>query len=166
MRKTIMAVVAAAAVLVIGGAIGAVAQEDQTTEDTTVVESVRPGRGHHRGLGGVLLDEMVTDGVIDQSTADDISAWLEVRHAEAQANREERREAFEEAWADDVLTLEEAEALGGRIGDTDDGPLAEAWADGELTRDEVEVARAEFGGRRGHRGPPSGADVEDTSTGA
>lgn len=169
MRKTIMAVLAAAAVLVIGGAIGAIAQEDgTTTDDTAVVEAAGPHRGGHHGLGdGALLDEMVADGVIDQSTADDISAWLGERRAEAEAAREEKRAAFEEAWADDVLTLEEAEALGGPIADTEDGPLAEAWADGQLTRDEVEAARAEFGGRRGHRGPHGeGAEVEESSTNA
>lgn len=167
MRKTIMAVVAAAAVLVIGGAIGAVAQEDgTTTDDSAVEETVRPLRVHDREFGGALLDEMVTDGVIDQSTADDITAWLEERRAEFEATREERRAAFEEAWEDDVLTLAEAEALGGPFADTEDGPLAEAWADGELTRDEVEAARAEFGGRRGHHRGFSGGDVEESSTSA
>ena len=167
MRKTIMAVVAAAAVLVVGGAIGAVAQEDDTTTDDTAAEvELRPGHRHYHGFGGVLLDEMVADGVIDQSTADDITAWLEERRAEARAEREERRAAFEEAWADDVLTLDEAEALGGPFADTEDGPLADAWADGQLTRDEVEEARAELGGRRGHHRGPFGADVEESSTGA
>lgn len=155
MRKTLTAMIAAAAVLIIGGALGAVAQTESETDtgDTTVAETeaTRPVRGH---LIENLLDEMVTDGVIDAIQADDIATWLEERRAELAAEREAKRAAFEAAWEDGVLTEDE-------VGDfphadrllAEDGPFAEAWADGELTREEFDAVRGGFPGRRGpHRG--------------
>ena len=95
--------------------------------------------------------------------------------AEVLAELEAAREQLQEAWADDVLTLDEIEGLpfADRLTDPE-GPLADAWADGELTKDEMQEAREEFGprrghGRRGHGGFGPGADApleEGTSTSA
>jgi hypothetical protein len=151
MRKTIMAMLAAAAVLVIGGAIGAAAQTgDEPEGDTTVTETdIRPVRGHL--LEGVL-DEMVADGVITDDQAAEIADWLENKRTELAAQRDELRAAFEAAWADDVLTADEVAEFpfADRL-TAEDGPFAEAWADGQLTRDEFDAVKAELGGRHfGH----------------
>lgn len=157
MRKTLMAMIAAIAVLVIGGSLGALAQTENTGDDAAQTkELVRPVRGH---LFEGALDEMVADGVIDADQAIAITAWLENRRSELEDEREERRAAHEAAWADDVLTAEEAANLpsADRLL-SEDGPFADAWEDGQLTREEFEAAKAEFGGRRGlgHRGPGLG----------
>jgi len=156
MRKTIMAMLAAAAVLVIGGAIGAAAQtDDEPVSDTTVTETESR---HVRGqlLEGVL-DEMVADGVITDDQAIEIAEWLENKRTELAAQREEMRAALEAAWADDVLTTDEVADLpfADRL-TAEDGPFAEAWEDGQLTREEFDAIKAEIGRRGfGHdrRGP-------------
>ena len=147
MRKSIAALTAGA--LIAGGAMVATAQTDgaDTTEDAT--EQVRPSRGAHLSE---FFSEMVTEGVISQDQADQLTAELESRAAVRQAERAERRAAFEAAWEDDVLTVAELEELGAdRILD-EDGPFAEALADGEITRDEFDAVKAEIGprGGRGH----------------
>jgi hypothetical protein len=159
MRKTLMAMIAAAGVLVIGGSLGALAQTDDTSygdDSTQAEEMLRPVRSHL--LGGVL-DEMVADGVIEAEQATAITEWLENRRSELQEQREARRSAHEAAWADGVLTSEEAANL--PSADwllSEDGPFAEAWDDGQLTRDEFESVRSELGDRRGFgpRGPGMG----------
>ena len=159
MRKTLMAMIAAAAVLVIGGSLGAIAQTGEATmedDSTQKVEMFRPLRGHL--LDGVL-DEMVADGVIDSAQATAITEWLEERRSQLMEQRAEWRAAHEAAWADDVLTREEAADLpsADRLL-AEDGPFSEAWEDGQLTRDEVAAVRSELGPRRGfgHRGPGPG----------
>ena len=160
MRKTIAAI--AAGVLIIGGAAVASAQVDEST-DTPVREMTK---GDH--VADVLA-ELVEDGTITQSQANAITEAFEAKRAEFQAMREERRAereaaraALEEAWADDVLTLDEVEGLpfADRLTDPE-GPLAEAWEDGELTKEEAQEAREEFGPRRGHgrRGFGPGPDA-------
>ena len=156
MRKTFVAMIAAAAVLIIGGSLGALAQAEDTTPegDTTQSEErLRPLIGHRLSR---VLDEMVADGVIDAEQAAAITDWLENRRAEWESERDERRAAHEAAWADGVLTAEEAAGL--PSADwllAEDGPFGEAWEDGQLTREEAETVRAEVGERRGHghRGP-------------
>ena len=174
MRKTIA--ILAAGVLIIGGAAVASAQTDEADEPIPAREM---SRGDH---AAEVLGELVENGTITQAQSDAIQAAFEAKRVELQAEREERRaemeagrEQLEEAWSDDVLTLEEAEALpfADRLTDPE-GPLAEAWADGELTKDEMREAHEEFGHRRGHgrRGPggfgpgPDAPLEEGTSTSA
>jgi hypothetical protein len=168
MRETIA--ILAAGVLIIGGAAVASAQVDETDDPVPAHEMKR---GDH---ADEVLAELVEDGTITQAQSDAIVAAFEAKRVELQAQREERRaemeaarEQLEEAWSDDVLTLEEAEALpfADRLTDPE-GPLAEAWADGELTKDEVREARQEIGPRRGHGprgfhgfGPGPHAPVEE-----
>ena len=154
MRKTLTAMIAAAAVLVIGGSLGAMAQ----TGDAPVEADPTPAEQTFRPLGGLLagaLDEMVADGVIDSEQAKAITEWLQERRSERMELRTERRVAHDAAWADGVLTLDEAAELpsADRLL-AEDGPFAEAWEDGQLTRDEVEVVRSQLGdgGGFGHRG--------------
>jgi hypothetical protein len=96
-----------------------------------------------------VLEGLVSDGTITQDQADAVVSGLDDARAERHAAQEALRAAWDEAWADDVLTLEEAQSLGadGPVGDrlTDpDGPLADQWADGQLTREELDDAKAEF----------------------
>lgn len=147
MRKTIVAMLAAAAVLVVGGAVGAIAQTDEaTTEtDTAVAEAAPLGHKGERLAG--LLDEMVDDGVITAEQAESITEWLQNKRAEIQAEREALRAAFDEAWSDGVLTEEEAAQFPfyERLQAVED-----LWADGEVTQEEWDAFRDEFP-RRGPR---------------
>ena len=150
MRKTVAALTAGA--LIAGGAMVATAQtdsSDQVDPDAPIVEMKRGERISS------FFDDMVTQGVISQDQADTMLTELESRHEERLAERQERREAFESAFEDDVLTLAELEELGAdRILD-EDGPFAEALEDGEISRDEFDAIRAEFGPRH-HGGPGRG----------
>lgn len=139
MRKTIVAMLAAAAVLVVGGALGAIAQTDEGETDTVTSEVAPLGHKGERLAG--LLDEMVSDGVITAEQAEAITEWLENKREEARAEREALREAFEAAWDDGVLTEDEAaqfpfferlEAIEG------------LWADGQVTQEEWDAFREEF----------------------
>lgn len=155
MRKTLMAMIAAAAVLVIGGSLGAMAQMEDTGDDTAQAEEmIRPYRGL---LFEGVLDEMVADGVIEAEQVPAITDWLENRRSEREQRREDMRAAHDAAWADDVLTAEEAASLPSaeRLL-SEDGPFAEAWEDGQLTREKFDAVKSEFGGRHGfgkNRGP-------------
>ena len=172
MRKLITLV--AAVVLVVGGAMVATAQTDDT-------DPAPPLAGERHEILTGVLDDLVENGTIEQSQADAIVEALDAKRAEFEAAREERRAEFEaareaarEAWSDGVLTQDEAEALpfGDRLTDPD-GPFAEAWSDGQLTQEEVDELRPEFGFRRGpgghHRGGlgfgPDGAPPVDSDTG-
>lgn len=148
MRKTIVAMLAAAAVLVVGGALGAIAQTDEGEGETDTAITAAVAQLGHKGerLAG-LLEEMVEDGVITSEQADSITEWLENKHAEVRAEREAMREAFEEAWSDGILTAEEAAQFpfGERLAAIDG-----LWADGQVTQEEWDAFRAEFP-RRGVR---------------
>lgn len=148
MRKTVAALTAGA--LIAGGAMVATAQTDDAPEpDAPIVEMKRGERISS------FFDDMVADGVISQDQADTMLAELESRHEERLAERQERREAFESAFEDDVLTVAELEELGAdRILD-ENGPFAEALEDGQITRDEFEAVHAERGPGH-HRGPGRG----------
>lgn len=150
MRKTVAALTAGA--LIAGGAMVATAQTDSTDPVDSDAPIVQMKKGERISS---FFDEMVGQGVISQDQADTMLAELESRHEERVAERQERREAFESAFEDDVLTVAELEELGAdRILD-EDGPFAEALEDGEITRDEFEAIHAELGPRH-HRGPGRG----------
>jgi hypothetical protein len=159
MRKTVAALTAGA--LITGGAMVATAQTDdgETTDPKPPVVEMERGARISSFFG-----EMVTQGVISQDQADTMLAELESRHEARVAEREERREAFESAFEDDVLTVAELEELGAdRILD-EDGPFAEALDDGQITRDEFEAIHAELGPRH-HRGPGRGLGIGGPGTG-
>ena len=145
MRKTIVAMLAAAMVLVIGGAIGAVAQTDEAETDQPAAEAEPLS---HRGekLAG-LLDEMVEDGVITAEQAASITEWLVNKRAEIRAEREALREAFQEAWSDGVLTEDEASQFPffERL-----QAIEDLWADGQVTQEEWDAFHDQFP-RRGPR---------------
>lgn len=144
MRKTLVALVAGA--LILGGAAIAMAQTDETTTDTSPPVA-HMDRGDHLSE---FLAEMVDEDVITQEQADTLISELESRFEARQAEREEHRALFEEAFSDDVLTVEELEEIGAtRILD-EDGPFAEALADGELTRAEFDAIHASMPLRDGH----------------
>lgn len=145
MRKTIVAMLAAAAVLVIGGALGAIAQTDEAETDTAVTDVAPFAHGGERLTG--LLDEMVTDGVITSEQAVSITEWLETKRAEMRAERETLREAFQQAWSDGVLTEDEAAQFpfSERL-----GAIEELWADGQVTQEEWDAFHDDFP-RRGLR---------------
>ena len=150
MRKTVAALTAGA--LIAGGAMVATAQTDDADTADTQPPIVEMKRGERISS---FFDDMVADGVISQDQADTMLAELETRHEARVAEREERREAFESAFEDDVLTVAELEELGAdRILD-EDGPFAVALEDGEITRDEFEEFHSEFGPRH-RRGPGRG----------
>lgn len=158
MRKTVAALTAGA--LIAGGAMVATAQTDSDDGAESDAPVVQMNRGERISS---FLDDMVAQGVIDQDQADTMLAELEARREARVAERQERREAFESAWEDDVLTVAELEELGAdRILD-EDGPFAEALEDGEITRDEFQEVRSEFGPRR-HRGPGLGFGASETGT--
>ena len=153
MRTSLVALIAGS--MIIGGAAIAVAQTDDTPTGTTIESTVgeRTRGGHLEGF----FSDMVAEGVISQDQADTLTAELRERFEERRAAIAERREAFQAAWEDNVLTVAELEELGaGRIL-AEDGPFADALEDGELTRAEFEEIRREFPRRGpGHhrfRGP-------------
>ena len=156
MRKTVAALTAGA--LIAGGAMVATAQTDQADSAATDAPTVQMNRGERISS---FFDEMVDQGVISQDQADSMLSELEARREARVAEREERREAFESAWEDDVLTVEELEELGADRILAEDGPFAEALEDGQITRDEFEEVRAEFGPRR-HRGHGRGFGAAET----
>lgn len=159
--KRIVTAVLAALLMIIGASV-AMAQTDDSdgsTSTTTELDDAGawPGRVGQRGevLQGVL-DELVTEGTLTQDQADAVVDALDAKRTEFEAQRDELRAAWDEAWSDDILTEDEAAELaadapfGDRLVDPD-GPLAQYWEDGQLTRDELAEAHQGLGLRRGGR---------------
>lgn len=155
MRKRILAL-SAATMLILGAALVASAQTDETAADTDTVTRNHP-------LVEEVLDDLVADDVITEDQATAITEALSERWDEAreefQARREEHRELAEqvrEFLEDDVITAEElAQLPADSVFNDADGPLAEALEDGEITVDELENAGAWMRGF--HRGFQRGA---------
>jgi hypothetical protein len=174
--KTILASLAAAAVLVAGAFIAStladapadaqVAQEPNT-ETTDTTEPIGP-------LVEVL-DGLVADGVITQPQADEVRERLIAAHsewrAERRALREERRadreERREERMADrelirgfledDVIDRDELAQLGDDHPFNDpDGPWADSASDGQITREELAAVGQMWRERRGWNGDGAG----------
>lgn len=139
MRKTIVAMVAAAALLVVGGAVGALAQTDEAPTERASTEVASLGHKAERLAG--LLNEMVEDEVITSEQAESITEWLRNKHAEVRADRAAMREAFEEAWSDGVLTEEEATQFPffDRL-----KAAGDLWTDGQVTQEEWDAFRDAF----------------------
>lgn len=169
MRKVI-ASLAAAGVLVAGAFVAstvtgteASAQTDETA--VTIDEATRPTRG--AVLDGVL-DDLVTDGTLNQSQADAVSDAVAVKREEIKEMREERRanraerHAQLEEWLEDgVISAEELDELDVELPIHEDGPLAEALEDGQITQAEWDAFVEERKERRGHRRGAS----QDSATG-
>ncbi len=155
--KRIIASLAAAGVLVAGAFVAstvasseASAQTDETA--VTTDEAARPYRG--AVLDGVL-DELVTDGTLNQGQADAVTDAVAVKRAEIRELREERRanraeihEQLEEWLTDGVITAEELAQLDVELPLHEDGPLAEALEDGQITQAEWDAFHEE---RNEHR---------------
>lgn len=152
MRKIIVSL-AAAGVLVAGAFVAStIASSEasaQTDETSVAIDDARPNRG--AVLDGVL-DDLVTDGTLDQSQADAVKDALVAKHEEIRENREERRanraerrERFE-AWLEDgVITADELAELDVELPLHEDGPLAEALEDGKITQAEWDAFVEERG---------------------
>lgn len=182
--KKILASLAAASLLVAGGVTTAVvsggsvatAQEapGETPGTSTDETRTRPDKG---AILDEVLDQLVTDGVIDSDQATAVKDALTSKAEELRANRPERghhrgpgngigRELLEDGVisADELAELPEGHPL------TDpDGPFGEYLEDGQITQDELEEARAQleeqfgdgFRGRRGFRGFGPGPNADD-----
>ena len=156
MRK-IIASLAAAGVLVAGAFVAstvATSEASAQTDETAVTtdEAARPYRG--AVLDGVL-DELVTDGTLNQGQADAVTDAVAVKRAEFRELREERRanraeihEQLEEWLEDGVITAEELAQLDFELPLQEDGPLADALEDGQITQAEWDAFQEE---RNEHR---------------
>ena len=169
MRK-IIASLAAAGVLVAGAFVAstvATSEASAQTDETAVTtdEAARPYRG--AVLDGVL-DELVTDGTLNQGQADAVTDAVAVKRAEIKELREERRanrtemhEQLEEWLKDGVITAEELAQLDVELPLHEDGPLAEALEDGQITQAEWDALQEE---RNEHRQARRGG-LRDSVTG-
>lgn len=92
------------------------------------------------GFLGEVLDDLVDDGTITRSQADDIVEAAQDKAEELKTERLELRGLLSGLLEDGVITDQEASELPDdhwAFGDAFD----EAWADGELTREEIREIR-------------------------
>lgn len=172
MRKIIVSI-AAAGVLVTGAfvasAITTTEASAQTDEAPVVTDSAtRPDRGAI--LDGVL-DDLVTDGTLNQGQADAVKDALVAKHEEIKEKfgdrmerRERRQEMHEkiEGWLEDgVISADELAELDVDLPRFEDGPLAEALEDGQITQAEWDAASEE---RKANREARRGGN-KDSATG-
>jgi hypothetical protein len=176
--KKVLAALAASGVLIAGGFVTAavsapstaVAQEAPETGD----DVVRPERG---AILDEVLDQLVTDGVIDSDQATAIRDALEAKHDEMREQfgdhpgfrkhrgfRDGDRPNMRGFLEDGVIDADELAELpeGHPLADPD-GPAAEYLDDGQLTTEELEELHGELGGRghgpRGFDGPAGNEEV-------
>ncbi len=164
MRK-IVAALAAAAVLVAGAFTatvvvgGAASAQDEPDESASLEAPERPHRG---AVLGVVLDDLVGEGVITSDQAAQITAAVEERAAELREEFGDRplrrgpgvRRGFGPGMAgmleDGVIDAGElAELPEDHPFNDPDGPAAAYLDDGELTVDELRKLHAELCEQRG-----------------
>jgi hypothetical protein len=118
-----------------------------------------------------VLDDLVTDGTINQAQADAVENAIEERRTELRDAAQARREQFRTFLEDGTLSADELAQL------PEDSPLRnldQFLEDGQLTRDELrQLGGFRFGGRGFGHGPLGGspddgagdapATTEDTS---
>jgi|FLYL01.1.fsa_nt_gi polyhydroxyalkanoate synthesis regulator phasin len=97
-------IVGFAAVLVAGGALVAVAQTDEGGG------SEAPERPRF-GILGEVLDELVSDGVLDESQAEAVLDAVAAKKEEIRAERQALREQIQEFLSDGVITQDEIAQL-------------------------------------------------------
>lgn len=122
--------------------------------------------GGPEGTGTILsdvLDELVTDGTINQSQADAIETAVDERRTELRTEAEALREQMQEFLSDGTLSADELAQLPA------DHPLRnldQFLEDGQLTQDELRQLGG-FGRGFGHHGmrgaPPNLDDTTDTT---
>jgi hypothetical protein len=123
--------------------------------------------GGPAGTSSVLsdvLDELVTDGTINQGQADAIETAVEERRTEIREQAEALREQMQEFLSDGTLSADELAQL------PEDHPLRnldQYLEDGKLTQDELRQLGG-FGRGFGHHGmrggPPTTDDSSDDTT--
>ncbi|HEU0235460.1 MAG TPA: hypothetical protein VFR14_03350 [Candidatus Limnocylindrales bacterium] len=123
--------------------------------------------GGPAGSGSILsdvLEELVTDGTINQAQSDAIENAVEERKTELQAEAEALREQLQGFLEDGTLSADELAQL------PEDHPLRNLDAyleDGQLTQEELQQLRGfgpGFGGRGHGHGPWGGAPDDSTDT--
>jgi polyhydroxyalkanoate synthesis regulator phasin len=122
--------------------------------------------GGPQGTGSILsdvLDELVTDGTINQGQADAIETAVDERRTELQTEAEALREQMQEFLSDGTLSADELAQL------PEDHPLRnldQFLEDGQLTQDELRQLGG-FGRGFGHHGmrgePPTTDDSSEDS---
>jgi len=171
--KKVLAALAASGVLIAGGFATAVvssptsATAQETTDEASPTDDmVRPEPG---AILQEVLDQLVSDGVITNDQATQISDALVARHEELRAEFGDRGFGgrghhgggdfgLMGALEDGVIDADELAALPEGHPLTDpDGPAAAYLADGQLTQEELDQMRAEHRsqfhfGERGGRG--------------
>jgi len=132
--KKVVAILAVAA-LVAGGALAAIAQDDES--DPNAVDQPKP-----MPVVSEVLNDLVNDGTINQDQADAILTALHEKRLEIRENIREHRELMRSLWEDGVLTSDEIDQLPPEHPFRNpDGPVAEYLEDGELTREELRELR-------------------------
>jgi polyhydroxyalkanoate synthesis regulator phasin len=160
MRNKIIAALVAGGLLVGAGSVSAAvsapavasAQEDSAENE---------GR-FHRGMNilSEVLDGLVDDGTISQDQADAVTDALEVKVEEIKAEREALREMVQEFLGDGVITADEAAQLP-EDNPFNDEAFDEAWEDGELTIEEIREIKPKPGRHAFKRGVRFGALLDD-----
>lgn len=145
MRNKVIAALVAGGLLVGAGFVTSIVSAPVTAsaqEETATADGDRGFLGRGLDFLDGVLDQMVSDGELDQTTADNVLSNVETAFVDAKAERESIREAIKSALENGVLTRSEA---------TDAGlpedhwlysdALDEAWADNQLTTEEIREAR-------------------------
>ena len=104
------------------------------TETTAEAGDSRKGRGGHGGqMNSEWISQLVTDGILDQDTADSLVAYQTQKAAERKAQADSMAE----------ITKEERQASREALKDSErPEPFAEAVTDGILTQDQADAIKA------------------------
>jgi hypothetical protein len=138
-----------AGLLVIAGATAAMAAP------SAITDTMRQAQGMVNSAGALLsevLEELVGDGVIEQSQADAITQAVDARIAERRAEMQAQRGLMRGLLEDGVITSEELEQLPTEHPWRNIEGLDELLEDGQLTLDELRSAGGQFGRGHGPRG--------------
>ncbi len=165
MRNKVLAALVAGGLLVGAGFVTSIVSAPGTA---SAQEESAEGEGKGfftRGLEFLssVLSDMVSNGEIDQATADNVLSNVESAASEARAEREAVKSAIEDAFEDGVAT--EAELLDAGVPEDHrlftSEALEEAWADGELTQEEIREAKPHPRRDAFKRGARFGALLDD-----
>ena len=162
MRNKIIAAAVAGGLLVGAGFLTTVVSAPSVASAQEETDEAQGHGFFRRGLDilSEVLSDLVSDGTIDQSQADAVTDGVQAKAEEIKIEREALHELIKSFLEDGVITAAEAAQLPEDHPFNGDA-FDEAWEDGELTMEEIREARPHPRRHAFKRGARFGALLDD-----
>ncbi len=160
MRNKIIAAAVAGSLLVGAGFVAAAVSAPSVASAQEETAEAKGFLQRGMNILSEVLSDLVGEGTINQDQADAVTEAVKAKAEEIKAEREALREMVHEFLEDGVLTADEAAQLP-EENPFNDEAFDEAWEDGELTIEEIREIRPHHRRDAFRRGARFGALLDD-----